>query len=63
MRHGLCVVLLAGATPYREFDVQNRMKGTAGYFTAPASLALDSSSQAAPIKLIKAKFWQRDAEP
>jgi hypothetical protein len=54
MRHGLCVVLLAGATPHREFDVQNRMKATAGRFTAPASLALDSSHAA--LKPIMANF-------
>jgi hypothetical protein len=63
MRHGLCVVLLAGATPYREFDVQNRMDGTAGYFTAAAPLVTDSSRRAAPLKPIKPKFWHRDAEP
>ena len=60
MRHGLCVVLRAGATPYDEFDVQNRIEGNAGYVTAAA---IDSSIQAAAIKPIKAKFWQRDAEP
>lgn len=28
---------------YREFDVQNRMEGTAGFFTVSLPLGLDSS--------------------
>jgi len=63
MHHGLCVVLRAGATPCREFDVQNRIEGAAGDLTATAPLAIDSNRRAAPIKPIKTKYWQRDAEP
>lgn len=40
---------------YREFDVQNRMEGTAGYFTVSLPLGVDSS--ATPMSsAIKAKF-------
>jgi len=40
---------------YREFDVQNRMEGTAGFFTVSLPLALDSSVK--PMSAaIKAKF-------
>jgi hypothetical protein len=63
MRHDLCVVLRVGATPYREFDVQNRMKATTGSFTAAAPPVIDSSRQAALIEPIKTKFWHRGAEP
>lgn len=41
---------------YREFDVQNRMEGTAGFFTVAVPLAIDTSSQAAALKPIKARF-------
>ena len=40
---------------YREFDVQNRMEGTAGYFTVSLPLGVDSSAK--PMSsAIKAKF-------
>ena len=41
---------------YREFDVQNRMEGTAGFFTVAVPLAIDTNSQVAPPRPIKAKF-------
>jgi hypothetical protein len=41
---------------YREFDVQNRMEGTAGFFTGAVPLAIDTSSQVAPLQPIKAKL-------
>ena len=41
---------------YREFAVQNRMEGTAGFFTVAVPLAIDSSSQMAAAKPIRTKF-------
>jgi hypothetical protein len=41
---------------FRELDVQNRMLGTAGYFTLAFPLMVDSGSQIAEGKAIKAKF-------
>ena len=41
---------------FRELDVQNRMLGTAGYFTAAFPLMVDTGSQIAEGKLIKARF-------
>jgi hypothetical protein len=41
---------------YREFDVQNRMEGTADYFTVAVPLVIDTSGQDTPLKPIKAKF-------
>lgn len=40
---------------YREFDVQNRMEGTAGYFTVSLPISVDSSARPMP-SAIKAKF-------
>lgn len=40
---------------YREFDVQNRMEGTAGYFTVSLPLGIDSSVKPMA-SAIKAKF-------
>jgi hypothetical protein len=39
-----------------ELDVQNRMLGTAGYFTLAFPLMVDSGSQISEGKAIKAKF-------
>jgi hypothetical protein len=41
---------------YREFDVQNRIEGTAGFFTMALPLAFDTGSQTAAGHAIKAKF-------
>ena len=41
---------------YREFDVQNRMEGTAGFFTVSLPLAIDASAAAAGAKPIRVKF-------
>jgi hypothetical protein len=41
---------------YREFEVQNRMEGTAGYFTVSLPIAIDTNSQIASAKPIKTKF-------
>jgi hypothetical protein len=41
---------------FRELDVQNRMLGTAGYFKVAFPLMVDSGSQIAEGKAIKAKF-------
>jgi hypothetical protein len=41
---------------FRELDVQNRMLGTAGYFTVAFPLTVDSGSDVAAGKAIKAKF-------
>jgi hypothetical protein len=41
---------------YREFDVQNRMEGTVGYFTVPVPIGIDTNSQSTLEKIVKAKF-------
>lgn len=41
---------------YREFDVQNRMEGTAGFLTVAFPLWIDTGSQVAAAKPIKTKF-------
>jgi hypothetical protein len=41
---------------YREFDVQNRFEGTAGFLTVSVPLAADASVAAATGKAINAKF-------
>jgi hypothetical protein len=41
---------------FRDLDVQNRMLGTAGYFTLAFPLMVDSGSQIAEGKAIKAKL-------
>jgi hypothetical protein len=41
---------------FRELDVQNRMLGTAGFFTVAFPLMVDSGSDVAAGKAIKAKF-------
>jgi hypothetical protein len=41
---------------FREFDVQNRFEGTAGYFTVSLPVGIDTNAQAIPGKMIKARF-------
>jgi hypothetical protein len=41
---------------YREFETQNRMEGTAGYFTVSLPIAIDAHSQIASAKPIKTRF-------
>ena len=41
---------------FRELDVQNSMPGTAGYFTVVFPLRVDTGSQIAEGKVIKARF-------
>lgn len=41
---------------FREFDVQNRMEGTAGFLTVAFPLWIDTGSQVAAAKPIKTKF-------
>jgi hypothetical protein len=41
---------------YREFETQNRMQGTAGYFTVSLPLAIDTNNQIASAKPVKTKF-------
>jgi hypothetical protein len=41
---------------FREFDVQNRFEGTAGYFTVSLPVGIDTNAQAVPGKMIKARF-------
>jgi hypothetical protein len=41
---------------YREFDVQNRFKGTAEYFTVSLPVGIDTNAQAVPGNMIKARF-------
>jgi hypothetical protein len=41
---------------HREFDVQNRMEGTVGYFTVSAPIGIDTNSQSTPGNIVKAKF-------
>src|SRR5258706_3872531 len=41
---------------FREFDVQNRFEGTAGYFTVSLPVGIDTNAKAVPGKMIRARF-------